>query len=392
MSVLVLTSTYPRWEGDTEPAFVHNLNKRLAENHKIITLAPSYPGAKAKEEMDGVTIIRYRYFFKCLETLCYQGGILPNIKKSKWKAILVPFLLIGMAIAMAKAHKQFKPRLVHNHWIIPQGIMWALLAKLFFKQTPSIITSHGGDLFSLNGHIFNKLKRFTLNQHNIICVVSEAMKLKASTLTPNPEQIKICPMGVDLTDVFTPPKTNTERTGIIFVGRLVSKKGVRYLLEAIALLNKQNHDASLTIVGDGPERQQLESLTETLQITKQVNFIGSKPQLAVRDLLRSHKIAVFPSIETISGDQEGLGLTIIEALGCGCIVIASELAAIKDIKKTSEKIYLTTPSSSDSIFQTLNQIFRSQKSDKCDISMLKSKFDWEKSVKRYVDLYEKILD
>lgn len=97
--LLVTASTFPRWEGDTEPRFILDLSKALLEYFDVTVLAPAYPGAKTKEVLEGVKVIRYHYFpIHKWETLCYPGAIVPRIKEKKIRALLVPFLLGGTVV------------------------------------------------------------------------------------------------------------------------------------------------------------------------------------------------------------------------------------------------------------------------------------------------------
>ena len=88
--VLVLASTFPRWPNDTEPPFVYNLCRSLADSFAITVLAPHAPGALAFEQMGDVSVHRFRYMWpERLEKLAY-GGILPNLKRNRWLWALVP--------------------------------------------------------------------------------------------------------------------------------------------------------------------------------------------------------------------------------------------------------------------------------------------------------------
>src|SRR6266550_2379820 len=83
-NVLVLASTFPRWDNDTTPPFVFELEKRLAKDFNIFVLAPHFVGARKHERMEGLTVHRFQYFWPSkMQKLCYEGGILPNIKKNK---------------------------------------------------------------------------------------------------------------------------------------------------------------------------------------------------------------------------------------------------------------------------------------------------------------------
>jgi glycosyltransferase involved in cell wall biosynthesis len=105
---------------------------------------------------------------------------------------------------------------------------------------------------------------------------------------------------------------------LIFVGRLVSDKGVDILLKALAMVRERGLHPVLTIVGDGPEREPLEKLVLELRLKEQVTFSGTQSQREVADLLRQHAILVVPSVI-----DEGFGIVALEGIAAGCAVIGS---------------------------------------------------------------------
>jgi glycogen(starch) synthase len=110
-----------------------------------------------------------------------------------------------------------------------------------------------------------------------------------------------------------------ERPGdLIFVGRLVSEKGVDLLLQAVAVLQTRGLSPSLTIVGAGPELTALQELVARLNLEKQVTFPGTKRGEALREVLRQHKILVVPSRY-----NEPFGVVALEGIACGCVVAGS---------------------------------------------------------------------
>jgi hypothetical protein len=94
-TLLVLASTYPRWAGDPEPAFVHELCKRLRTAFDVVALVPDAPGADASGPFEGVEVIRYRYAPRSWQTLVNNGGIMTNLRRNRWKLLLVPPLLLA---------------------------------------------------------------------------------------------------------------------------------------------------------------------------------------------------------------------------------------------------------------------------------------------------------
>jgi len=120
--LLVTGSTFPRWEGDTEPRFVLDLSEALTEYYDVTVLVPAAPVAADQEIMNGVKVIRYHYFpIHKWEMLCYPGAIVPRIREKKIRALLVPFLCISLYWHLFRMLKDYD--MVHAHWLIPQGIV-----------------------------------------------------------------------------------------------------------------------------------------------------------------------------------------------------------------------------------------------------------------------------
>jgi glycosyltransferase involved in cell wall biosynthesis len=105
---------------------------------------------------------------------------------------------------------------------------------------------------------------------------------------------------------------------LLFAGRLVSDKGVDLLLEALAMLGAEGYRPKLTIVGDGPERESLESQAMELPLQGQVSFVGMKTSAELAALMNSHKIVVVPSRW-----EEPFGVVALEGIACGCGIIAT---------------------------------------------------------------------
>ncbi len=344
MRVLVVTSTFPRWHADTEPTFVFDLCQFLHKKGiQVEVLAPHAQGEKKQETPEGLTVYRYQYFISFLQKLTYSGGIMANLKKNPLNYILIPFLLFFQTIAVYRRLKSDKYQLIHAHWVIPQGFICAIANGLPGVQaTPLICTSHGGDLYTLDNFIFRKIKKWTINRCDQFCVVSNAMKKKLTLMGILKEKINIMPMGVDMDNQFRPVSgLRRDDNRLIFVGRLVEKKGVAYLLEAMVEVIKAIPNINLLIAGDGPLRASLEMKSRKLNLDKNVRFYGSVQHHELPYLYSSASIALVPSIIASSGDQEGLGLVTIEAMSCGCAVIASSLEAIKDVIDTKSGILVT---------------------------------------------------
>ncbi|WP_084592640.1 glycosyltransferase [Pseudohaliea rubra] len=334
--LLVLASTYPRWSGDHEPGFVHELARRLNDRFEVHVLAPHAPGARRREVLDGVAVERFRYAPTQLQSLINDGGIMSNLGRHRWKWLLIPPFFLAQLFATFRALLRLRPRVVHAHWILPQGLTIALVKQLF--RTPFVLTAHGADLFALRGSLFRLVKRWVCAQATTVTVVSEAMASAISELNIPDGKALVRPMGVDLEVRFTPDPT-VERIPkqLLFVGRLVEKKGVNYLLEALPLITEKHPDVTLTIVGFGPEELLLREMAARLGINGRVSFLGAAPQESLPKLYRQCGLFVAPFAPAQTGDQEGLGLVLVEALGCGCPVLAGDVAAVRDVLPDSRQ-------------------------------------------------------
>lgn len=394
-TLLVTTSTFPRWEGDSEPRFVYDLSQRLTTAFNVVVLAPHAAGAADKEIWHGMHIYRYRYAPSKLETLAYAGGISANLKQNRWKVALLPLFFLGQWLALRKLLKQYPITSIHAHWLIPQGLV-AAVALWGKTQAPSLVcTSHGGDLFGLRGRISTTLKRWVVSRCQALTVVSHAMLPAMHALTDtNPPPISVIPMGTDLTHTFIPnPYITRLPNRLLFVGRLVEKKGLTYLLQALYQLLPQHPTLELVIAGSGPLKATLETQVAQLSLGKHVTFAGRLEHHALVELYQTATLAVFPFIQAKNGDMEGLGLVMVEAMGCGCPVIASDLPAVRDVIRHGETGWLVKSANSSCLghaVQTLlTQTVTRQQLSVQALQAVQNTFDWKTISQNYQHLLNK---
>src|SRR5207247_10056048 len=117
----------------------------------------------------------------------------------------------------------------------------------------------------------------------------------------------------------------TRDEDIVFVGRLVSDKGADLFLHALKLLQNDNLLPNLTIIGTGPEEQNLRRLTTELALDRQVSFAGQKSGAVLAEVLNRHRVLVVPSRWA-----EPFGIVALEGIACGCVVVGSEKGGLKE--------------------------------------------------------------
>ena len=225
-------------------------------------------------------------------------------------------------------------------------------------------------------------------------VVSSAMQDEIKKLVPEATLPTIAPMGTDLKHLFTPDDSVCRKLNqLLFVGRLVEKKGLKYLLQAMPEILKKYPDTRLNIAGTGPEQSNLKAQAKQLNIVKNISFLG---RLSHQELVKDYReatLAVFPFIQAKNGDIEGLGLVMIEAMGCGCPVLASDIPAVRDVIVDGETGVLMNPGKAYLISKKILEIIENPKKaltiSKQGREEVIKEFSWEISFAKYTKIIKK---
>lgn len=307
--------------------------------HDILVLAPHAYSAKVVDNIDGVKVVRFRYFWPSyLQSLAYGSGIPANVKRVKGAMLQFLVYLISEFIALNKAIASFKPQVVHALWAFPQGFVCAFL-KTFRKIT--LVTSvFGAEAYLAQRHHLEALIKFGVNSSNEVTANSLATIKAAVACGADSRKFHLIMIGVD-TEVFNPMRDGwwvRERYNlgnsplILSVGRLVERKGHQYLSEAMPNILRNVRDAKLMIVGSGPLRDHLEELTQKLSIKENVIFAGRVSEKELPDYYAACDIFCLPAIIDSAHDTEGgQSLAVKEAMATGKPVVASSVGGIPDL-------------------------------------------------------------
>ena len=319
--LLVLASTFPAHPADGTPAFVADLAVAQSKDFDTVVVTPRVPESVARESWSGVEVRRYRFFPRRWEDLA-AGAILENLRSRPSRWLQVPLLFAAGALAVRRAVRETAPDVVHVHWIIPQGVM----ALLGARRSTWLVTTQGGDLYALDSRLVRAVKRRVLRRARAVTVMNAEMGERVVGLGVPADRVRVLSMGVAL-DRMPPPGPERIPGRLIFVGRLVEKKGLARLLDALGDL-PDDVAWSLEVVGDGPLRADLER--QAAPLGDRVVFLGQRSSEDLGQRLVRASVAVFPSVRARSGDQDGLPVSLLEALATGTPVIASDLPGLAD--------------------------------------------------------------
>lgn len=223
--------------------------------------------------------------------------------------------------------------LIHAHAFSP-----GLPAKLIsiIKKTPVVMTIHGtsiegfkGEKLSLKEKMFLKLEKwllFGIKYTAEISVSSDVLKI------PNiNKKIFVIPTGVDITQFQNKNIKKDKKFKIIFVGRLVRQKGLKYLIEAMKIVHNKYPDIKLVIVGKGTEKEKLQKNSPRYIVFKTLN-----EKDLIREMLSS-RLFILPSL------YEGSPIVLFEAWGAKLPIIATRVGGVPDFVKEGVNGYLVAP-------------------------------------------------
>ncbi|MGI6502371.1 MAG: GT4 family glycosyltransferase PelF [Candidatus Methanoculleus thermohydrogenotrophicum] len=230
----------------------------------------------------------------------------------------------------------------------------ALLSKNLLK-IPYVVWGQGSDVYLPDW--FTKLTSKTIIKNaNSVIALTEDMKRAMQAIYNR--DITIVPNGIDLKEYISElPVQNVEgaEKRILFVGRLHPVKGIQYLLGAMSIVHRELPEAKLILVGDGEEREHLETLTDNLGIRECVEFAGRVPHERVKDYMNQAEVFVLSSL------SEGFPVTILEAMACGLPIVATRVGGIPDIIEDGTNGYLVDTMNQEQLAEALLKLLQDEK-------------------------------
>lgn len=319
MRICLLTSSYPRFEGDIAGNFIRELCGELAgRGFSFTVVAPSHPARGRMPDEPGITVVPFTY---CLprgaQTLAYGAGMAENLRRNPLRLLLIP--PFGAALLAAAASAARRSDLIWSHWLIPSGLAGAAAARLL--GLPHLLTVH-----SAPPPAAFRLLRAVMGNATRVSAVSRGLAGRTARLLGLPAGgVAVAPMGVR-PECFARRGERARlraRYGIgdefvvLFMGRFTKIKGLDILVRALAGIP----GTLLVAAGEGPCRSGLERLATELRVP--VRFEGVIAGAIKLDWLALCDIVAAPSRVLGGGRSEGMPVGVLEALASGAPVAAS---------------------------------------------------------------------
>lgn len=290
--------------------------------------------------------------------------------------------------------KKWQPDVLFCPLWFPDAAAIYCLQKMTQSQVPYFIAAHAMELLDgtslkqkLRRQLLQQLRKNTLlNASGIFPVSDYTHRILAETLHVPPSLVKTIPNGINTQDFPCRTPYNQRARNpfhLLTVTRLHPYKGVDQVLISIAKLIQKGHSIQYTIIGEGPDLSRLKKLSQSLNISDSVHFLGRQPQKQIVDFYnRSHLFILLSREEP--PDVEGFGLVFLEAASCGLPSVGGRSGGIPDAIDNDRSGWLVSPLSQQDISQQLEKLILNPEhllaaSNYC-LEMVKNK-SWSQAVK-----------
>lgn len=406
MRICLLTHTFPRFNGDSiSSIFMAEVAQSLIDaGNDVWVLAPFSP--RFKKTKTDYKVVTYKYIFpKSLHILGYSETLTNDMGLPFAMWLLSPLMYFFGFVALVKIIWKEKIDLISAHWILPNGFI-AAVASLF-TLTPVVTTLPGSDVYMAKKNwLFNIMARFAVWRSRWITSNSPQLisDLEAATKTDLGDKSSIIPYGIG-SNKFKPDSDLGNRTRrrhgfqskdivVLGVGRLVSKKGFRYLIEASKEIIKRHPNTYFVLIGDGEERISLENLAEELKVMDNFRFLGAISYTKLNSYYNMADIFILPSTRDERGNLDDQSVAVVDAMICSKPVITTDFPGYRLIIKDGENGYLTQEKDQGQISLKLEKLISSKKLRTVIGEMARktilNNFSWKKIGTSYATLFEGI--
>ena len=391
MHILHVATAFPRYPGDLVSHWlVELLEQQRRRGHHVEVLCPTYRGGGSRD-YDGIPVHRFRYFPARWEDLTHDEATPDRVRRGwRYRFIALCYLAAGM-LAGWRLCRRTQYDVIHVHWPLPHALFGA--AARAAGGAPLVTLWYGVELHLAQRFPWLKwLVRWALRTSDEVVAISSYTQQAIRKLADVP--VRVIPytvtMSKDGAGVVAPARERRDgdRLRVLFVGRLVERKGVNLLVEAARRLPPA---VTVEIIGEGPERPALEAQVKRDGLAPRVTLRGGVSDEELRNAYASADVVVLPSIRDARNDTEGLGVVLLEAMSYGVPVIGSAVGGIPDIIIDGETGILVPPQDAAALAEALARLAGdpdlAQRLGRAGWSHMRANFSWDQIVLQWEQCY-----
>ena len=343
LHVLTFTPFYPTEKDDANGCFVAEpleWTGKAGVCNTVFAVQPFYRG-KVGPGKSAVPAKWFRYFS------LPSGFGLPSAGA---------FVFARIVSEVRKIHESQPVGLIHAHGPLPCGHAAMLLSREL--KIPYVVTVHGLDAFAniqvtgRAGEWSSRISQRAYGSSSRVICISEHVREQVLTGTGRSCRTSVVYNGVD-PELFSPREEPPADSPVVLsVGNLIPIKGHEFLIRAVAALTGEFPALKLEIIGDGPERAHLESLTSQLQISGRVSFSGRQSRQQVAAAMQRCTLFALPS------RYEGLGCVYLEAMSAGKAIIGCRGQGIAEVVRHGSNGFLVGPDNDKELALAIAMLLR----------------------------------
>lgn len=378
------------------------VSKIHSKDHEV-HLFPNLPIIQKVSLYDGLNIIEKRLSFttvgySILTFINWFFKVFGYLEKNSLKNLSYYLVTLYNLAHFERAIQTLKPDMIHINGLAIESL--PLVEAAIKNEIPFTVTVHGTLLKNPNLYFKGEVEGYLLERTlkykraSLTAISSSVKDYLVQNYGADPEDIKLVLNGVNLERFGYKNEADTlrklkgipkDKTVLIQVGTLNVRKNHIEILKAIKEMDlNMKNDLLYLIVGDGPEKKNLEDYCKANDLDPYVKFVGKIPNTEVTDWYNLSDFFILPSI------SEGLPLVFLEAIACGLPIITfKDLEGVSDIYN-SEYMELVVDRSTESLINSLKTVL-SKDWDKNKIAKNAEKWDWETISREYLEIYKETL-
>jgi glycosyltransferase involved in cell wall biosynthesis len=401
--IVMVTTSYPRFPGDAIGTFMEPIAKGVAaRGHEVHVVAPWHPRMARGKSEDGVFFHFFRYApAASLNVFGYAEGLHADVRLRGAAWIAAPLAMTAGWFKALRVAQKRRATMMHAHWVVPGGV----IAAAARPSLPLVVSLHGSDVFvAERTPAAGIAARRVFGRAGFVTACSQDLAERAVRLGAGCDRIAVVPYGVD-TSRFKPARgvraemrtlidVPADAPVVVAAGRLVSKKGFEYLIDAMPLLADAGAP-HLVIAGSGDLEEPLRARARATGANDRIHFAGNLSQDDVGRWFAAADVAVVPSVRDESGNVDGLPNTLLEALASATAVVTTAAGGIGGVVEDGRTAIVVPERDAGALAAAVSELLadpeRRAAMGTAGRLLVESGYGWGAAAARFEDAYERAL-
>ena len=379
MKLLLITNEFPPIGGGGSSVLQYAVRYLTEEHHHQVTVITSrYKDSPSRERVGGAVVIR-----------------VPAVRRypdfcAVWELVTfgVSALVFGLWLV-----PHYRPDLIQAYFALPGGFVARVLSLVY--GTPYVLYFGGSDMPGANPTRYRRLypylrgiTRWVWRGARVSTVCSEGLLKRGRSLDPSYD-FRLVPNGVELARFVPVERPANPVVKILFIGRLIPRKGFQYVVRALPPL-KGSTDVpfAVEVVGSGAMREQLDELAARLGVRQLLTYAGTIPYAEL------HRVYQRSDIFVLTSESEGMPCAILEAMACGLPIVATDVSGNQELVRPGLNGFLVPVGDTDALVRSLAALLRDpalRLRMGAESRRRVQPYDWREIVRQYATIFEEVV-